>query len=371
MFFKKELLIGLLCLFIGNIIFAANDSLPRLRFLDEYDVPYRFSFQQTIVGGLSGINYNEYTKQYIVLSDDRAVKNAARFYTLNISIKENKIDTIQFLKVNYLLNKQGIRFPPYSCDPEAIRYNSIQNKYVWSSEGERRVNAKDTVLQNPFIYEMNDDGKYADSFELPPQFYVSVSEKGPRQNGVFEGLSFSPNFKWLWVSTEEPLWQDGPPAGYNDDAPAFSRIIKYNAVTRKPVAQYAYRLEPVAHKASSETAYKINGISEILALNEEQLLVVERSFSTGKLHCTVRVFIADASKASNIMQLKSLKEQNFTAMPKTLVLNMDSLGIYIDNIEAVTFGPTLPNGHKTLIFVSDNNFSVFEKTQFLLFELME
>jgi hypothetical protein len=48
---------------------------------------------------------------------------------------------------------------------------------------------------------------------------------------------------------------------------------------------------------------------------------------------------------------------------------MDSLGFYIDNIEGVTFGPTLPNGHKTLVFVSDNNFLPIEKTQFLLFEI--
>ena len=50
---------------------------------------------------------------------------------------------------------------------------------------------------------------------------------------------------------------------------------------------------------------------------------------------------------------------------------MDDLGIYTDNIEGVTFGPTLPNGHKTLLFVSDNNFTAIEKTQLLLFEVIE
>ena len=50
---------------------------------------------------------------------------------------------------------------------------------------------------------------------------------------------------------------------------------------------------------------------------------------------------------------------------------MDELGIYTDNIEGVTFGPILPNGHKILLFVSDNNFNAFEKTQLLLFELMD
>ena len=50
---------------------------------------------------------------------------------------------------------------------------------------------------------------------------------------------------------------------------------------------------------------------------------------------------------------------------------MDDLGVYIDNIEGVTFGPRLPNGHKTLVFVADNNFAASEKAQLLLFEVME
>ena len=50
---------------------------------------------------------------------------------------------------------------------------------------------------------------------------------------------------------------------------------------------------------------------------------------------------------------------------------MDDLGIYTDNIEGVTFGPLLPNGHKTLLFIADNNFSAIEKTQLLLFEVIE
>ncbi|MEP7252098.1 MAG: hypothetical protein ABI683_06950 [Ginsengibacter sp.] len=38
-------------------------------------------------------------------------------------------------------------------------------------------------------------------------------------------------------------------------------------------------------------------------------------------------------------------------------------------MEGVCFGPTLSNGHRTLIFVSDNNFVAAQKTQFLLFEI--
>ena len=50
---------------------------------------------------------------------------------------------------------------------------------------------------------------------------------------------------------------------------------------------------------------------------------------------------------------------------------MDDLGIYIDNIEGVTFGQVLPNEHRTLIFIADNNFNPLEQSQLLLFEVIE
>ena len=48
---------------------------------------------------------------------------------------------------------------------------------------------------------------------------------------------------------------------------------------------------------------------------------------------------------------------------------MNDLGVFIDNIEGVTFGPKLVNGKQSLLFVSDNNFSNKQKTQILLFEV--
>lgn len=50
---------------------------------------------------------------------------------------------------------------------------------------------------------------------------------------------------------------------------------------------------------------------------------------------------------------------------------MDDLGIFIDNVEGITFGPKLANGNQSIIFVSDNNFSDKQKTQVLVFELVK
>jgi hypothetical protein len=67
--------------------------------------------------------------------------------------------------------------------------------------------------------------------------------------------------------------------------------------------------------------------------------------------------------------MTSLKNKSIGIVSKKLLLNMDNLGIYIDNIEGVTFGPTLSNGKRSLIFVADNNFNPLERSQFLLFEI--
>ena len=116
--------------------------------------------------------------------------------------------------------------------------------------------------------------------------------------------------------------------------------------------------------------HKINGVSEILEIGKNKLLFVERSYSAGRTDCSIRLYIGDVSQATNIAAIYSLKEQkNFAPVRKTLLFNMDKLGMFIGNIEGVSFGPLLPNGHQTLIFVADNNFRATEKTQLLLFEI--
>ena len=42
----------------------------------------------------------------------------------------------------------------------------------------------------------------------------------------------------------------------------------------------------------------------------------------------------------------------------------------LDNIEGICFGPTLANGHETIILISDNNFSKKQRTQLLAFEII-
>jgi hypothetical protein len=353
-----------------------NANISSLHYLDSYVIPFNLKYKNTTVGGLSGIDYDSKSDLYYMISDDRSDKNAARFYTAKIFISQNGIDSLAFTGVNNMLQPDGQTYPNNlqdrfkTPDPEAIRYNPTKKYLVWSSEGERIVKPKDTVLTDPSVIVIRPNGKYVDSFALPEIMKMHATEKGPRKNGVFEGMSFADNYKTLYVNVEEPLYEDGPRAEVVENN-AFIRIIKFDVRDKKSTAQYAYKLEPVAYPAKPENEFKLNGVPDILSLGNNKFLVIERSFSTGRLPCTIRLFTADLSGASDVSSMALKDNPSFIPAKKTLLLNMDDLGIYTDNIEGVTFGPLLPNGHKTLIFIADNNFAVVEKAQVLLFEVIE
>lgn len=356
----------ILCL---NIVNAQSVAINQLKFLSEYEITHNLSFKGTTVGGLSGIDYDKNKQVYYMISDDRSAVNPARYYTAKIFFTPKKIDSVVFVDVTTFLNAENKPYPnskqdpAHTPDPEALRYDPITKQMFWTSEGERIVNQKDTVLENPSITVIHPDGKYIDTFPLPENLRMKAIEKGPRQNGTLEGLTFADNYKTLFVNLEEPTYEDGPRADVQKNN-SWIRIFKYDIATKENTAQYAYELDPVAYPAVPENAFKINGIPDILSLGDNKLLVIERSFSTGRLACTIKVFLVDLTDASNIINTASLKNSPAKhPLIKKLLLNMDDLKIYTDNIEGVTFGPDLPNGHKSLVFIADNNFNPMEKSQ--------
>ena len=351
-------------------------GISSLRYIGQYEIPFNLEYKNTTVGGLSGIDYDTKTGLYYMICDDRSDKSPARFYTARVLFNQSKIDTVIFTGMKYLLQQNGAVYPNnkqdrfHVPDPEAMRYDPTRKQLVWSSEGERIVNAKDTVLENPTVTIISTKGKYKDDFTLPANLTMHSTENGPRKNAVMEGMSFADDYKTLFISAEEPLYEDGPGADVTDNN-AYTRIYKFAVAGKNSLAQYAYRLSPVAYPAVPETAFKINGITDILSIGNNKLLVIERSFSTGRLPCTIKLFIADLNGATDISKMVLKNNIDFIPAAKKLLLNMYDLGIYTDNIEGVTFGPLLPNGHKTLLFIADNNFNPFEKAQILLFEVIE
>ncbi|MBP6182084.1 esterase-like activity of phytase family protein [Flavobacterium sp.] len=354
---------------------AENKPTPSLKFISSLEIPFNQTFQDTKVGGLSGIDYDAKQDLYYLICDDRSVFNDSRFYTAKIRLIENKLKSIHFQSITTLKDENGKNYgnwntrPTTACDPEDMRYNPKTNSLVWSSEGARVVTADKEVLQNPSLNFIDLKGNFKFKAKLPANLEIQKKEKGPRNNTTLEGITFDFKYKNIYTNIEEPLFEDGDQA--NTSNGGLIRLYQFNVKTKKNIAQYGYQLEPIALEPNPKGAFAINGVSAIQYYGKNQLLVVERSYSTGTQACTVKVFICDLKKATNVKNYGSLKNQKFELASKKLILNMDDLGIFIDNIEGLTFGPKLANGHPSIIFISDNNFSEMQKTQVLVFELLE
>lgn len=377
---KKLLLPGLIfllctCTAVKRITQPAP-GIHTIKYIGHYQIPYNMQYSATAVGGLSGIDYDQKNDQYYLICDDRSDKNPARYYTAKIWLQHHGIDSIAFTGVHFMRQANGTVYPDnkqnrfLTPDPEAIRFNPLNRQLIWTSEGERIIHEKDTVLADPSIVSIRTSGEYINRYVLPENLSMHAFEKGPRRNGVLEGMSFADNYRSLFVSTEEPLYEDGPQADVTDNN-AFIRIYKFDVKSRTNTAQYAYKLAPVAYPAVPESAFKVNGVPDILSIGHNQLLMIERSFSTGRLACTIKLFIADLTDATDVSNRALSDGPPFRPASKKLLLNMDDLGVYTDNIEGVTFGPPLANGHKTLLFIADNNFNPLQKSQLLLFEIID
>lgn len=355
---------------------AGGASISSLKFLDEYVIPHDLRLQNTWVGGLSGIDYDAAENRYFIISDERSATSAARFYTAAIDISNYKIDSVRFLSVETLKNAYNDTFPAlkmmpeHAADPESIRYNKKAKTLVWSSEGDKAIRSNRMVYQNPWIYEMDLKGRFKDSFLIPANLHMYVGDSGARENDVLEGLSFSLDYRHLWASMEGAIHEDGPLATASyANAPV--RFTKFDVKTKKAVGQYGYLLDAIAAEPVPNTAFSINGIPEILNIGENRFLVLERSFSTGVENCVIKIYLADFSKATDVSTTASLNQNtNYKPAVKKLLFNFNSLGRYIDNVEGITWGPVLPNGHASLILVADNNFNIKEKQQVFLFEVI-
>jgi hypothetical protein len=190
-----------------------------------------------------------------------------------------------------------------------------------------------------------------------------------RQNLAFEAAAVAPDGRHLFVGMENALVQDGPAATLAGGSP--SRILRYNLATGRLDRQFVYVTDPVAEPPVPATNFSVNGLVELLPFNDEFMLSMERSFSVGAPGTGNKIRLYDVSlrHADNVNGFDSLATllAGIRPVQKTLLLDLDELGIPLDNVEGMTFGPDLPDGRRSLILVSDNNFSPAAFTQFLLF----
>jgi 3-phytase len=146
--------------------------------------------------------------------------------------------------------------------------------------------------------------------------------------------------------------------------------MRYDLQTGKLDRQWVYWTDPVLEPSS---IFSVNGLDELLAVNNEFLIAMERSFSVGGTATgtgnSIKLYKVALPGATDVNGDWSIAGRQVRPAEKTLLLDLDTLGIPLDNVEGMTLGPTLPDGRRALVLVSDNNFAASQFTQFLLFAL--
>lgn len=335
-----------------------------LRFIGQQTIATGATFGGLPFGGLSGVDYSGSGFNFTAISDDRSDLGPARFYSLTLNYNQTSFQSVTINSQTSMLRPDGTLFPSRTVDPEAIRGNGSGGFY-WTSEGNFSTNP--ASLAQPFIREMKGDGGHVRGFNVPNQYnYIDNATSGARSNFVFEGLALTPNGQKLFAANEEALVQDGPLATLSNGT--LTRLTAFDVTTGQPTAQYAYNVEPLPKAPVPAGSAADNGLSDMLALSDTDFLAVERSFANG-VGNTIRIFLTSTVGATDVSALASLTAAFFVPMSKTLVLDLDVLGIQLDNIEGISFGPTLANGNRSLVLVSDNNFNNTQTNLFLAFEV--
>ena len=343
---------------------------PELAFAGEATLPAGLDHEGTIVGGLSSITYDAGRGVYYALSDAQPnpplSQGPFRFYTLDIDVADGNLSTgdVTVLDVTLLTDANGLPLAPGTVDPEGLTLTP-RDTLVITSEGFSR--ATDPVA--PFVREFSLDGRQLREYDLPayvdPQFPVS----GVRLNLGLESAAFTPNGRWLFTGFENALAQDGPAASLATGST--SRLLRLDGRTGEVEREYLYRNDPVAEPPVPAGAFTVNGLVELLPMNAQFLLSMERSFSVGAGN-TIKLYryaLAGADDVSGVADLDDAAPVREAG--KELVLDLEDVaapeGLTLDNLEGMTLGPRLPDGSRALLLVSDNNFTGGQVSQFLLF----
>ncbi|WP_280409147.1 esterase-like activity of phytase family protein [Nocardia brasiliensis] len=335
----------------------AGSGAGAVRLLGAQVVPNDLVFQGTAVGGLSGIDFDSRTGDYVLISDDRSERNPARFYTARFAVGPDGLGPVSFTGTRPLLAANGAPYGPKSVDPEEIRVDPWTGNYFWTQEGERTA----TVLADPSVRVSRTDGSFAGELPIPDNERMQPNS-GPRQNSVLEGATFAAGGALFVTSVEAPLLQDGPEPTTTAGAPA---RLTVQARTGALLAQYVYPLEPVFAESRPTPGQGGNGIASILAADPydpSKILVLERAFVVG-VGNKIRIYEADLGGATNVLDAPI---GNARPVTKRLLVDLADVGLpAIDNVEGMTWGPRLPSGERTLVLVSDNNFAANQITQLI------
>jgi Esterase-like activity of phytase len=287
-------------------------------------------------------------------------------------------DTIQILEtipivgqsgkpVTGLPNLKGFDETPYNYTAKELLLFNVNGL---DTEGIVRTSAGDFWIceeYSPSLVHVDRTGKVLkryvpEGLDLQGSDYPVVKPLpaiyGKRKiNRGFEGIALSTDEKTLYILLQSPLLNPDRKTG---DLSRNTRVLVFDIQSEKVTAEFAYRFDVSREfdRGPKNTADEMK-LSGVIALNPTTLLILERTDWVAKLYSV------DMSQATNILNtkwndpktvptLEALEDPataEVRALPKTLVLDLSTLGGMPEKIEGIAL-----LDRNTIAIANDNDF---------------
>lgn len=321
---KKVFLIPLICFCFHQI----NAQTLKFTFSDSTFLPMKPTGQ---LHGVSAIEYVSSKKQWHLATDRGAYFVFDSIKTIRDFEKSEK--TVMPKYTNFWF--------------ESVRFDQHNGRFFYAIENDYKP-----------IWENTDTTTYVSYAEsYPPKeahpAYLIAPIPLPADNKGIESMAVTDSGN-VWVAPEAG-WAGETEVG--NDTIHFLKFVKTNSIYQQPVS-FSYVIDRGG--CPNSTTEKRGGISEILSVNENQLLVLERCFDNGD-GGTNRIKAKLWQVTVDGLNLKKDSEPAFDFNA--------GLPFQPDNLEGMAWWPS-ENGKRKLIVVTDDNPGLKNKqrTQLILLE---
>jgi len=343
---------------------------------------------QAIFGGFgSDISYTGHDNVFIAAPDRGPFDGLTdtpyldRFHflhiTTNLGTPFPNINTI-LLDTRFLKNEFGQNFLGAAgvfglrLDPEGIRVGADGTFYISDEYG-------------PYVLNFDRQGNLLRRLPVPPKFFISSPNADPssellnntsgrQANRGMEGLAISPDGRFLFGIMQNALIQDnGLAPGTTNRAGLNNRILMIDLMTGQ-TREFVYIVDAINRG---------QGVSEILAINDREFLVIERDNRSNLQSPPVAptrktIYKINLTGATDVSGITSLPvgglPPGVVPVSKTLFLDLlepayNLAPTIAEKIEGITWGPTLPDGRQMLYVISDNDLNPGLATQIYAFAI--
>lgn len=180
------------------------------------------------------------------------------------------------------------------------------------------------------------------SFTIPSDMAVGKISS----NMGFEALTYNAATHLFWTTTEGALPKD-------NYMPRLHRLQSFGE-DGQPAARYLYQMDAPSFSSEGATQY-VHGISAMAALDDGRLVVLERE-----------VYVpSNPMQSRGIAKLYAVDPVHDGAgiLRKSLLTTIDTNVMNLANYEGMCLGPTLNDGSRCLILISDSQATAYEMLQ--------